>query len=157
MADPEQDADPGRRPPQRPSGPGSRARSRPVPAAVITDARGASSRELSGRMRRYTITMAFRMACFVSMIWVQGWLRWVLLACAVFLPYVAVVLANQADERTKGSEVEHGAPEDAPQLTTGAVVVEGDVVEGDVVAEGPVEGSVVDGPEDEDERRDRVA
>jgi hypothetical protein len=100
---------------------------------VITDARSATSQEMAGRVRRYTITMAFRTACFVSMIFVHGWLRWVLLACAVFLPYVAVVLANQADERTSTSVVEHGAPEDARQLTAGAGLVGDDVVEGDVI------------------------
>jgi hypothetical protein len=107
-------------------------RSQPA-ATVITDARSASSREMSGRVRRYTITMAFRMACFLSMIFVQGWLRWVLLACAVFLPYIAVVLANQSDQRTgPGGLVERGAPSDAPQLTTGEQpeVVVGEVVEG---------------------------
>lgn len=95
---------------------------------------------MSGRIRRYTITMAFRMACFLSMIWVQGWLRWVLLACAVFLPYIAVVLANQADQRSEPSKVEHGAPEDAPQLTTGEQVeiVTGHVVEDDDRREGRV-------------------
>ena len=100
-------------------------------ASVITDARGASSVELGRRVKRYSLAMAFRMACFLSMVFVEGWLRWTLLAFAVFLPYVAVVLANQADERTTPSEVEHGAPEDAPQLTTGyqAEVIEGDVVE----------------------------
>ena len=100
-------------------------------ASVITDARGASSVELGRRVKRYSLAMAFRMVCFVSMVFVDGWLRWTLLAFAVFLPYVAVVLANQADERTTPSEVEHGAPEDAPQLTTGdhAEVIEGDVVE----------------------------
>jgi hypothetical protein len=101
-----------------------------APASVITDARGSSSVELSGRVKRYTLAMAFRMACFLSMVFVDGWLRWTLLAFAVFLPYVAVVLANQADERSTGSRIEHGAPEDAPQLTTGS---DADVIEGDVV------------------------
>lgn len=100
-------------------------------ASVITDARGASSVELSRRVKRYSLAMAFRMACFLSMVFVEGWLRWTLLAFAVFLPYVAVVLANQADERTTPSEVEHGAPEDAPQLTTGdhAEVIEGELAD----------------------------
>src|SRR3712207_5436279 len=102
--------------------------------AVVTDARGAASTELSSRVRRYSLAMAFRLACFISMAFVDGWLRWTLLAFAVFLPYVAVVLANQADQRTVENEVEHGAPEDAPALTTGAetVVLPGDVIEGEV-------------------------
>ena len=53
---------------------------------VITDARMGTSEEMSSRIRRYTITMAFRTACFISMIFVQGLFRWVLFACAVVLP-----------------------------------------------------------------------
>jgi type III secretory pathway component EscV len=111
----------------------------PAPAAaVITDARDASSKELSSRMRRYTIAMTFRLACFLGMAFVDGWLRWTLLAFAVFLPYIAVVLANQSDQRTVTSHVEHGAPQDAPALTTGAegVVLTGEVVSGEVVDDG---------------------
>ena len=104
-------------------------------ASVITDARGPSSVELGRRVKRYSMAMAFRMACFLSMVFVEGWLRWTLLAFAVFLPYVAVVLANQADERTPPSEVEHGAPEDAPQLTVGDHV---EIIEGDVVDDEPL-------------------
>jgi len=138
-----QDDDPGRRPPGGGSAPGPRGRSRPA-AVVITDARGASSDEMSRRIRRYTVTMAFRMACFLGMLVVHGWLRWVLLACAVFLPYIAVVLANQSDQRSKGRGLERGAPADAPQLTTGErpEVVTGDVVEGAVETEDEREGRV---------------
>ncbi len=108
---------------------------------MITDARASSLVELDKRVKRYSLAMAFRMACFLSMVFVDGWLRWTLLAFAVFLPYVAVVLANQADERTTPSQIEHGAPEEAPQLTVGerVDVVEGDVIEGDVI-----EGDVVE-------------
>jgi hypothetical protein len=88
-------------------------------------------------VRRYTIAMAFRLACFIGMAFVDGWLRWTLLAFAVFLPYVAVVLANQVDQRTVESRVEHGAPEDAPAITTGAegIVLSDDVISGEVVAD----------------------
>ena len=51
--------------------------------ALITDARMSTSEEMSSRIRRYTITMAFRAACFISMVFVQGVFRWVLFACAV--------------------------------------------------------------------------
>ena len=54
-------------------------------APLITDARMATSDEMSSRIRRYTITMAFRAACFISMIFVSGTFRWVLFACAVVL------------------------------------------------------------------------
>lgn len=115
---------------------------------MITDARSASSRELSGRVRRYTITMAFRMACFLSMLFVEGWPRWVLLACAVFLPYIAVVMANQADQRTRAGTLEPGGPVDAPQLPS---------AQRPEVIPGSVEETVVD-PDRHDHRREgRVA
>ena len=75
---------------------GQGQRSQPL---VITDARSGASKEMSSRVRRYTYTMAFRTACFISMIFVPGVFRWILFACAVFLPLIAVVLANQANRR----------------------------------------------------------
>ena len=104
-------------------------------AVVITDAREAASQEISSRMLRYGLAMGFRMACFLGMIFVDGWLRWALLAFAVFLPYVAVLLANQVDQRTVSSSVEAGAPEDAPQLTTGSAQTAGsfEIIDGEVV------------------------
>jgi hypothetical protein len=128
VADPVQDAEPVRRP--------------VAATAVITDARSGSSEELSRRVRRYTITMAFRTACFVSMIFVPGTLRWVLFGCAVFLPYVAVVLANQSDQRTRTSRIERGGPATAPQLGAGG-------------SPGPGDGEVLEGSV-EDEREDHV-
>jgi hypothetical protein len=138
VADPTRGPDSGHR--DRDRAAGQPHRSAPV---VITNARSATSAEMSGRVRRYTITMAFRMVCFLSMLFVHGWLRWALLAFAVFLPYIAVVLANQADQRSHGSSLEHGAPADAPQLTTGEQVdlLPGEVVEGSVVEDEP-EGRV---------------
>lgn len=98
--------------------------------SVITSARVASSEEMSGRIRRYSITMAFRTACFIGMIFVPGVGRWILFACAVFLPYIAVVLANQAQQRGMSGRVEAPpAPDDARQLTVGPE----DVITGHVV------------------------
>ena len=89
-------------------------------STVITDARTSTSKEMSQRIRSYTITMAFRTACFISLFFVSGYLRWVMIAAAVFLPYVAMIFANQPNRRTKTAAV--GQPvemSDAPQLTTG--------------------------------------
>jgi len=98
---------------------------------VITDAATSRSRELRTREKRYAITMAFRTACFIAMVFVPGTLRWVLFACAVFLPYVAVLLANQRHERGPHAVVAPGAPIGAPQLTMGhdPQVIRGDVGE----------------------------
>jgi hypothetical protein len=100
---------------------------------TITDARSGASEELAGRQRRYAITMAFRTACFIAMIFVPGVFRWILFGCAVFLPYVAVIFANQAHHRSAGSPVGGAEPGDAPAITTGPEqyeVISGDVEDG---------------------------
>jgi len=114
---------------------------------VITDARTGSSREMASREKQYVITMAFRMACFVSIFFVHGWLRWVVLAGAVFLPFIAVLFANQANQKSAVSVVERAEPQPAPALTVGDPAPE--VIEGEL-----------DENEDEDEgwsRDERVA
>ncbi len=64
------------------------------------------------------------------MIFVPGPLRWVLFACAVFLPYVAVLFANQADTRTGKAEVEQAG---APALQLGAGAPAPEIIHGTVV------------------------
>jgi Protein of unknown function (DUF3099) len=88
-------------------------------APLITDARMGTSDEMSSRIRRYTITMAFRAACFVSMIFVSGAFRWVLFACAVVLPLIAVIAANQVNQHFRSGKMSHAMPSELPQLTTG--------------------------------------
>jgi hypothetical protein len=92
-------------------------------APLITTAHTGATAEMNSRDRRYTITMAFRTACFIAMIWVPGVFRWILFACALFLPYIAVVFANQANRRSdsrwasiQGPE----GPEGRLELGTGA-------------------------------------
>ena len=116
----------------------------PSGATNITDARAGSSVEMSQRIRAYTVTMAFRTACFlVAVIFAHGWLQWVLFAGAVFLPYMAVLLANQANTKGLKRPVRRGAPSDAKQLTTGPATA---YVEGEVIAddEGGVHEPVAD-------------
>lgn len=69
-------------------------------AIRITSAAANRSDDLAARQRRYAISMTLRTVCFIAAVLVgPGWLRWVLIAGAVFLPYVAVVLANAGDTR----------------------------------------------------------
>ena len=113
-------------------GPSASGDKGPVP--LITDARDAASVEHSSRVRRYALTMAFRTACFVAMIFVEGPMRWVLFAGAVILPYVAVIVANQANQRSQPTRVRDGVTTDRPQLTTGpddAEVISGPVNDAD--------------------------
>lgn len=102
---------------------------------VITNARTAASREMASREKRYAITMAIRTACFVAMIFVSGPMRWVLLAGAIFLPYIAVILANQANTKVQDDGPLHQADAvDAPQLTQGPPspeIISGELVEDD--------------------------
>jgi hypothetical protein len=51
------------------------------------------------RMRRYLITMGIRTSCFLLAVVFEGWLRWVFVAGAAGLPYIAVVLANAVGPR----------------------------------------------------------
>jgi hypothetical protein len=61
----------------------------------ITTAGSSPQEEIAGRQRRYVISMGIRTVCFVAAVLVgDGWLRWVLVAAALLLPYVAVVMAN---------------------------------------------------------------
>ena len=89
---------------------------RPPQANLITNAQRGASADLKSRQIRYTVTMAFRVACFIAMIWVPNPYRWFLLGAAVVLPYIAVLFANQADQRGAGSDFEKAAPDAAPGL-----------------------------------------
>jgi Protein of unknown function (DUF3099) len=88
-------------------------------APLITDARMGTSDEMSARIRHYTITMSFRAACFISMIFVHGVFRWVLFGCAVVLPFIAVIAANQVNQHFRSGKMTHAMPSEHPQLTTG--------------------------------------
>jgi len=60
----------------------------------ITHARAPYSQQVDHRERNYLISMAVRVVCFVGFVAVDHWVRWLFLAGAVFLPYIAVVIGN---------------------------------------------------------------
>lgn len=64
----------------------------------ITSAQKSLSNDQPGRQRRYFISMMIRTACFILTVILPSPFRWVALAGAVFLPYVAVVVANAGRE-----------------------------------------------------------
>ena len=71
-----------------------------TPPVRITTAATSHADDLAQRRRRYVVSMVIRTVCFVGAVAVgDNWLRWVLVAAAVFLPYVAVVMANTGDTR----------------------------------------------------------
>ncbi len=64
-------------------------------AVSITSASRPHSEELRGREFRYVVSMGVRTLCFLlALVFMKTWVVWVFLAGAVFLPYVAVVIAN---------------------------------------------------------------
>lgn len=65
----------------------------------ITGAGESLSQEQTGRTKRYLVSMTIRTACVLLAIVVPGWPRWVFLAGAVALPYLAVVAANAGGRR----------------------------------------------------------
>jgi predicted tellurium resistance membrane protein TerC len=50
--------------------------------------------ERRARMIKYTVAMSIRVLCIFLMLFAQGWWLVVCAAGAIFLPYIAVVLAN---------------------------------------------------------------
>jgi hypothetical protein len=64
----------------------------------ITGARTPLSEDQRSRQRKYLFSMGLRTVCFLGAIVVSGPLRWVLVVGAVFLPYIAVVIANAGRE-----------------------------------------------------------
>lgn len=70
----------------------------------ITTAEPGRSVDVSARQRRYLMSMAIRTVCFIGAVAVgPGILRWVLVAGAVALPYVAVVLASRTPSRSSAA------------------------------------------------------
>lgn len=62
---------------------------------VITNAPATARERQRARMRTYLISMALRTACVLGAIVVPGAWKWLLLAGAIALPYIAVVGANE--------------------------------------------------------------
>ncbi len=67
----------------------------------ITGVQTSLTEDQSGRTRKYLFSMILRTLCFVGAVIASGWLRWVLIAGAVFLPYIAVVIANAGRENLR--------------------------------------------------------
>ncbi len=65
---------------------------------TITETNRALSSEQAGRTRRYLISMGIRTGCVLAAIVVPGWPKWLFIAGAVVLPYLAVVIANAGRE-----------------------------------------------------------
>ncbi|GAA2118722.1 DUF3099 domain-containing protein [Nocardioides bigeumensis] len=90
-------------------------------AVRVTTAPVTAADEQRGRQRRYLISMGIRTVCFVGAVVADGWLRWVLVAAAVVLPYISVVFANTESRRDDGYLLDDpGRPDTRPQLMPGS-------------------------------------
>lgn len=70
----------------------------------ITDAAAAHSEDMRERMIKYAVAMGIRMVCIVLIFVVDGWFKIIAIAGAVFLPWIAVVIANGNDKAEDHSE-----------------------------------------------------
>src|SRR6478735_6104183 len=69
-------------------------------AVRITTAPRSRADDIAARQKRYIYSMVLRTVCFVGAVIVgSGWLMWTFLVGAIFLPYVAVVMANAGPGR----------------------------------------------------------
>ena len=75
----------------------------------ITTASRPRSEDIRGREKRYILSMGIRTLCFIlAVVFMGHWVMWLFLVGAVFLPYVAVVMANAgAGTDPGGSEFEY--------------------------------------------------
>jgi Protein of unknown function (DUF3099) len=72
----------------------------------ITTAATSHHADIAARQKRYVISMSIRTVCFIAAVAVgPGWLRWVLVAAALLLPYVAVVMANPETRKDDSFEL----------------------------------------------------
>lgn len=103
----------------------ARAHGRP---ALITNARRARSLDTNQRNKRYLMTMAVRVACFLGGVLAPTPWNWVLFVGAAVIPPIAVALANAVDLR-RAPEGDADEQPDLKELSSGGVVpgsVEGD-------------------------------
>jgi hypothetical protein len=88
-----------------------------TPIRITTAAAGARV-DIAARQKRYVITMGVRTLCFVVVAVLAithvgpGWLPWIFVVGAVFLPYVAVVMANAANTKSDGFELRDDSSRD---------------------------------------------
>ena len=102
------------------SGAMSRDRRREDDAVRITTAATSRNEDIRARQRRYLFSMALRTVCFVAAVIVgSGLAMWILIAAAIFLPYVAVVMANAVTSRPDDFSLQ-GSAFDRPELGAGS-------------------------------------
>jgi hypothetical protein len=87
----------------------------------VTSAPEARTEDQARRLKQYLVTMGIRTICFVLLVVIDAWYRWIFAVGAVFLPFVAVVAANAVMPRVAG-RVRPVLPvvDETPQITRAA-------------------------------------
>ncbi|HIT76055.1 MAG TPA: DUF3099 domain-containing protein [Candidatus Avipropionibacterium avicola] len=68
-------------------------------STVITDAPTAASKDARSRRNRYLVLQAARVVCIMIAFLIPGWPKWIVIAAAAILPAVAVLVANQPNQK----------------------------------------------------------
>ena len=121
----------------------------------ITDAAAAHSEDMRERMIKYAVAMGIRMVCLILIFVVDGWFKLVAVAGAVFLPWIAVVIANGSDK----AEIHSDALLDyTPYAELGSADGSG-TAEGADAAEEPtvLQGELIADDEEDDDGRGQKA
>jgi hypothetical protein len=121
----------------------------------ITDAAAAHSEDMRERMVKYALAMAIRMVCLILIFVVDGWFKLVAVAGAVFLPWIAVVIANGSDK----AEIHSDALLDyTPYAELGAAEESG-TPESSVTDDEPtvLQGELITNDEEDDDGRGQKA
>ena len=112
----------------------------------ITDAAAAHSEDMHQRMVKYALAMGIRLVCLILIFVVDGWFKIVMVAGAVFLPWIAVIIANGSDKAEIHSDsllesaplAELEAPAWATEEDDGiSPVLQGEVIDDDGDETGP--------------------
>jgi hypothetical protein len=105
----------------------------------ITDAAEAHSEDMRKRMIKYALAMGIRMVCLILIFVVDGWFKIIAVAGAVFLPWIAVVIANGNDKAEAHSDAlldsaplaEIESPPPAAGEDPGSDVLQGELIDDD--------------------------
>ncbi|MEA5454394.1 DUF3099 domain-containing protein [Sinomonas sp. JGH33] len=103
----------------------------------ITSAAPGHSEDMHKRMVRYATAMGIRMVCIILLFVVDGWFKLLAVIGAVFLPWVAVIIANAQDSAETPSDALIDAPPVAElegglaAAPEGGIVLQGEVFDGE--------------------------
>jgi len=95
------------------------------------------------RMIKYALAMGIRMVCLILIFVLDGWFKLVAVAGAVFLPWIAVVIANGSDKAEMHSDAlldytpyaELGAAEGSGTVDSASAGDEPTVLQGELIAD----------------------